>query len=113
MCDGMDKETLLKQIMALDFAINDLSLYLDIFPNDSSLVNLHKQYNKELDEIKNKFEKEFYPLVSSPKPNRISNLLDLLGLKVYYETQESFNRNTDIDWVKVRAVLEKARTVLI
>lgn len=53
------------------------------------------------------FEKEFYSLVSSEKPNRISNLLDLIGLNVYYETQKTFNRNKDIDWKKVKGILEE------
>ena len=44
---GCSKKQLLKEIMALNFAINDLALYLDTHPNDSSAIRLHSEYSQK------------------------------------------------------------------
>ena len=55
---------MLNQIMALNFAINDLALYLDTHPSDKEALRLFnetrdKYYKKVVD-----FEKMYYPLNS-------------------------------------------------
>ena len=44
MYDNLDKETLLKNIMSLDFSINDLSLYLDTHPDDRNALSKHLNF---------------------------------------------------------------------
>lgn len=60
-----NEEKMLLKIQQYEIALMDLNLYLDIFPNDSSLANLYKQYNQELDTLKKDFEDKFYPLSKS------------------------------------------------
>lgn len=68
--NNYDKTSLKKDIMALNFAINDLVLYLDTHPNDSRAINLHSQYSERLEKLKNKYEEMYGPLTvifSSPE----------------------------------------------
>jgi len=60
-----NEEKMLLKIQQYEIALMDLNLYLDIYPNDSSLANLYKQYNQELDTLKKEFEEKFYPLSKS------------------------------------------------
>ena len=66
-----NEEKMLIKIQQYEIALMDLNLYLDVFPNDSSLVNLYQKYDKELDELKKEFETKYYPLTkdSSAKTN--------------------------------------------
>ena len=57
-----DKMSLKKEIMALNFAINDLVLYLDTHPNDSRAINLHSQYVEKYERLKIKYEELYGPL---------------------------------------------------
>ena len=41
-----NEEKLLLKIQQFEIALMDLNLYLDVYPNDSSLVNLYSKYNK-------------------------------------------------------------------
>lgn len=68
-----DKMSLKKEIMALNFAINDLTLYLDTHPNDSRAINLHHQYAEKLNQLTDKYEELYGPLTinfSSSNSNR-------------------------------------------
>ena len=56
------EENLLLKIQAYEIALMDLNLYLDVFPNDSSLTNLFKQYVEEKEKLVKEFEKEYYPI---------------------------------------------------
>lgn len=56
------EEKLLLKIQAYEIALMDLNLYLDVFPNDSSLTDLYKQYEYEKEKLVNEFEKEYYPI---------------------------------------------------
>ncbi len=57
-----EKETLLLKIYALDFAINDLNLYLDIYPQEQKKYLLFKDYVKESEKLKKEYETKFGPL---------------------------------------------------
>ena len=54
-----EKDRMLLKIQELDFAINDLSLKLDINPNDTELYNLFRNYAMELKTWCDKYSKEF------------------------------------------------------
>lgn len=57
-----EKESLLLKIYALDFAINDLNLYLDIYPQDQEKYLLFKEYTLENEKLKKEYEMKFGPL---------------------------------------------------
>ncbi len=57
-----EKEELLLNIYAYDFAINDLNLYLDIYPDDLDKYNYFKECVYESDKLKQSYEKKYGPL---------------------------------------------------
>ena len=57
-----NREELLHQIMAYDFAINELALYLDTHADDEKALCLHNRYCKECKELKDKYQKIYGPL---------------------------------------------------
>ena len=57
-----DRQNLLKEIMAIDFFLYDLALYLDTHPNDRRALCLHNNYAKELKDLKDKYQKVYGPL---------------------------------------------------
>lgn len=62
LCPKSDKEKLLFNIMALDFAINDLNLYLDLNNDDEYVFNLFKKYIYEKEKLEKEYEKLYGPL---------------------------------------------------
>ncbi len=56
------REKMMKEIKCLNFAIIELSEYLDTHPDDKKAICLHKEYCNELNEIKDKYQKIFGPL---------------------------------------------------
>ena len=59
-CDA--RREMLQEIRCLDFAINELALYLDTHPDDQKALCLHRKYCKEVKELKDKYQKVFGPL---------------------------------------------------
>lgn len=57
-----EKGALLLEIYALDFAITDLSLYLDVHPDDTTLYNQFRQYSQQLGQRMMEYEKNYGPL---------------------------------------------------
>ncbi|MBR3002580.1 MAG: spore coat protein CotJB [Clostridia bacterium] len=60
--DCENKKRMLHQIMALDFAINELALYLDTHSDDEKALCLHNRYCKECKDLKDKYQKVYGPL---------------------------------------------------
>lgn len=58
----MNESDLLKQIQEYEFAITDLSLYLDTHPNDEKALFLHRRYCIEAKDLKDKYQKMYGPL---------------------------------------------------
>ena len=58
----MSKEEMLKQIKSYNFAVIELSLYLNTHPEDERALMLHKRYSEELEELKDKYQKVYGPL---------------------------------------------------
>ena len=58
----MSRNEMLKQIKCLNFAIVDLSLYLDTHPNDKKALCLHNKYCKDLKTIESMYQKVYGPL---------------------------------------------------
>lgn len=66
-----DKDKLLYKIQMYYFALKDLNLYLDIFPEDTNILNKYHEYSKILNELKNKYEKT-YGLLSTGNSNNVN-----------------------------------------
>jgi len=60
--DCNEKMGMLHQIMAYDFGINELALYLDTHSDDEKALCLHNRYCKEAKELKDKYQKVYGPL---------------------------------------------------
>ena len=56
------RREMLQEIRCLDFAINELALYLDTHPDDEKALCLHRKYCKEAKECKDKYQRVFGPL---------------------------------------------------
>lgn len=54
-----EREKMLLKIQELDFAINDLSLKLDVDPNNYELYDLFRKYALELKDLCEKYSKEY------------------------------------------------------
>lgn len=58
----MTREEMIMKIKELDFAIIELGLYLDTHPEDSKALCLHKEYCKEVKDLKDKYQRVYGPL---------------------------------------------------
>lgn len=57
-----EKEKLLLSIYEYDFALNDLNLYLDLYPNDKKMYELFKKLNDERKYYVDLYESKCGPL---------------------------------------------------
>ena len=57
-----EQQKMLLRIQELDFIINDLNLYLDVYPNDMKCYEIFKKYCLELESLKNKYEEKYQVL---------------------------------------------------
>jgi len=62
MMNNNNREEMLHQIMAYDFAINELALYLDTHNDDEKALCLHNRYCKIVKDLKDKYQKVYGPL---------------------------------------------------
>lgn len=60
-----NEEALLLKLSQMEFALNDLSLYLDLHPNDMAVFNKFREYTNEYKRYLNEFEKIYRPLCLS------------------------------------------------
>ncbi len=57
-----DKGNLLLKIYEYDFALNDLSLYLDLHPDDNDVYKVFRKYTEEERDCVATYEKKYGPL---------------------------------------------------
>lgn len=57
-----EREALLYKIMEVEFAVNDLNLYLDMHPEDINVYEKFKMYVKECIRLKDEYAKKYGPL---------------------------------------------------
>lgn len=57
-----EQAKILTKIDALGFAMNDLNLYLDVFPNNQDMINLFNQYRNQKENLTNEYESKYGPL---------------------------------------------------
>ena len=72
-CDT--KEEIMKKIKSLNFAVIELSLYLNTHPEDERALQLHKKYSEELKELKDKYQK-VYGALTIYYPTNMWNWID-------------------------------------
>ncbi len=53
---------MLNKIMALNFAINDLALYLDTHPTDNNAIRMHCEYSEKQIVLTEEYQKLYGPL---------------------------------------------------
>ncbi len=58
----MRRQEMIDQIKALDFAIIELGLYLDTHPEDQRALCMHREYTKQVKDLKDKYQKMYGPL---------------------------------------------------
>ena len=58
----IERESLLFKIMEMDFAVNDLNLYLDLHPEDNMIYEKFKAYTKECIRLKDEYARTYGPL---------------------------------------------------
>ncbi len=63
-----DKGDLLLKIYQYDFALNDLSLYLDLHPDDKAIYELFKKYTEEANEYVDIYVKKYGPMELDDSP---------------------------------------------
>lgn len=62
-----EKEQLLYNILMYKFALNDLNIYLDNYPNDIKCINLYNKYLAEETKLIDQYEKKYGPLTTDSK----------------------------------------------
>lgn len=60
--NNSSRESMLNEIMALNFAINDLTLYLDTHPNDSNAIRMHCEYSERQISLTEEYQRLYGPL---------------------------------------------------
>lgn len=65
----MNRNDMLCQLMALNFSLIDLNLYLDTHPNDTKTIEAYNELNKEYTTLKKEYEETFGTLT----PGTIKN----------------------------------------
>lgn len=65
-CECEDKmrrrQEMIEQIKCLNFTIIELGLYLDTHPDDQRAICMHREYCKQVKDLKDKYQKVYGPL---------------------------------------------------
>lgn len=56
------REEMIMKIRELDFAVEDIALYLNTHPDDRRALCLHNTYAKQLRDVKDKYQRVYGPL---------------------------------------------------
>lgn len=68
-----NRQALLEKVMQYNFAMTDLNLYLDNYPNDANVIKIFNNYrNKYLNAVKD-FENSYGPLEITDNPVNANN----------------------------------------
>lgn len=59
-----NREKLLREVMAADFALIDLNLYLNTHPWDQNTINLHNQMSEQAKMLRSRYENLYGPLTA-------------------------------------------------
>ena len=68
--EGKDNKTKLwLEMNRVLFALHELNLYLDVNPNNTSMIQLFSDYRKKANELMNEYEKNYGPLTTLSEAN--------------------------------------------
>lgn len=56
------RQEMIEQIKCLNFTIIELGLYLDTHPDDQRAICMHREYCKQVKDLKDKYQKVYGPL---------------------------------------------------
>ena len=71
--EGRDNKTKLwLEMNRTLFALHELNLYLDVKPNDDSMLRLFSDYRRRANELINQYEREYGPLTTLSETNNNS-----------------------------------------
>ena len=56
------KSRLLKDILEAGFAMHEVNLYLDLHPDDNSMIQLFNDYRKKVNNLTEEYESQYGPL---------------------------------------------------
>ena len=59
-----DRSSLLKQIMTYDFAVHELTLFLDTHPKDKQALEMHKALSEKAMKLTDEYQEKFGPLTA-------------------------------------------------
>lgn len=60
--DYSNKDIMLKQVMALNFAITDIGLYLNTHPTDTGAIRLHEEFANKYKVVSEEYQRLYGPL---------------------------------------------------
>lgn len=60
--NNSSREEMLHEIMSLNFAINDLALYLDTHPDDTNAIRMHCEYSERQIALTEEYQRLYGPL---------------------------------------------------
>ena len=58
----MRRQEMIDEIKSLDFTIIELALYLDTHPEDQRAICMHREYARQVKDLKDKYQKMYGPL---------------------------------------------------
>ena len=64
-----EKEDMFYKLHSLCFALIDINLYLDIYPNDKDMLNLFNKYRKDLNKLQDEYQNKFGPILKDSDAN--------------------------------------------
>ena len=64
-----DRQKLLEQIMAYDFCLVDLGLFLDTHPSDANALKDYRMCFEESEKLRKEYEEKYGPLSLRHSPN--------------------------------------------
>ena len=83
-----DREKLLLDLSKISFAAHELKLYLDINPNDNSMLTLFNDYTKKAKDLKNEYENKYGVLDTT---NPVSSQTPFAWEEQIWPWEEKFN----------------------
>lgn len=64
------REEMIMKVRELDFAVEELALYLNTHPDDRKALCLHNNYARQLKDAKDKYQRAYGPLTSNYPCNK-------------------------------------------
>ncbi len=60
-----ERESLIRELARMDFAAHELNLYLDLHPEDTTMITLFNDYREKYNQLVKQYDEKFGPLLIS------------------------------------------------